>query len=352
MRLPIPPPRRGGRNSNRRHLIDQMNQRSKRAASIAASPKYPPARAARSASSASDALREPLPSREYDPRSAERAGRAGRGGGAGASCSQSGRTSATPFTRRLAAMERDGEIMRNRRDAICVVDKARSDRGRGAGPSGRIRFPGARRRRRRISSSARGEMHEGAARRPRGGARSPAPTGAAGPKARSSKCWSAPTSGSSGACAASTASLFVVPEDRRISQDFLVPPAETGGARAGAGGDGRDHRAARRSMCSRSGASSKCSATTPIPAWRSRSRCASTTLPHVFSPRGGTAVRSSFPTSVTDERPQGPRGSARPAARDDRRRDREGFRRRRLLRAARPARWRQGGFAWWWRSPT
>ena len=30
---------------------------------------------------------------------------------------------ARPFTRRLAAMEREGQIMRNRRDAICIVEK-------------------------------------------------------------------------------------------------------------------------------------------------------------------------------------------------------------------------------------
>ena len=34
------------------------------------------------------------------------------------------------FSRRLAAMERDGELMRNRRNAICVVAKLDLVRGR------------------------------------------------------------------------------------------------------------------------------------------------------------------------------------------------------------------------------
>ena len=49
------------------------------------------------------------------------------------------------------------------------------------------------------------------------------------------------------------------------------------GAKHGPGGDGRDHRAADASNAADRRASSRCSATTPTPAWRSRSRCASTT---------------------------------------------------------------------------
>ena len=70
---------------------------------------------------------------------------------------------------------------------------------------------------------------------------------------------------------------FVVAENRRINQDLLVPPGERGAAKAGRRRRRRDRRAADARSARRSPAWSKCSAATPIRAWRSRSRCASTT---------------------------------------------------------------------------
>ena len=65
-----------------------------------------------------------------------------------------------------------------------------------------------------------------------------------------------------------------------------MPAGRSGGAQAGPGRHRRDHRAAGEARAADRRASSKCSATTPIPAWRSRSRCASTTC------------RTSFPREV------------------------------------------------------
>ena len=78
--------------------------------------------------------------------------------------------------------------------------------------------------------------------------------------------------------------MFVVPENRRISQELLVPPGDGGQApkpgRSSSPKSSRSPHATR----SRSRASSKCSATTPTPAWKSRSRCASTICRTSFAP--------------------------------------------------------------------
>ena len=89
---------------------------------------------------------DPLPSREMILADAQGAGRSGQRRAAGATAAHRRPTSWKAFERRLGAMQRDGQIMRNRRDAICVVDQARSDHRHGAGPSRRLRLSGARRR--------------------------------------------------------------------------------------------------------------------------------------------------------------------------------------------------------------
>ena len=60
-------------------------------------------------------------------------------------------------------------------------------------------------------------------------------------------------------------------------------------------------------------------------------------LPFEFERRGEARRRSALARGGAPGRPQGPQGPHAPAARDDRRRDREGLRRRRVLRARRAA---------------
>ena len=56
------------------------------------------------------------------------------------------------FERRLGAMERDGQMMRNRKNAICVVEKLDLVKRQGAGASGWIRISSSRTRAERICS--------------------------------------------------------------------------------------------------------------------------------------------------------------------------------------------------------
>jgi hypothetical protein len=69
-------------------------------------------------------------------------------------------------------------------------------------------------------------------------------TAAAGRKARSSRCWSAPTTRLVGRVHNEHGVMFVVAENRRISQDILLAPGGKQKARGRAGGGGGDHRAA------------------------------------------------------------------------------------------------------------
>ena len=235
--------------------------------------------------------------------------------------------------------------MRNRRGAICVVDKLDLITRPRAGASRRLRIPGARRRRARHVSRAAGDG-EGAARRPRHGARvGRRPARPARGQDRRSAGARANTR-VVGRLHVEHGVLFVVAEDKRISQDFLVPPGEARDAQARAGGDGGDHRSSRPRRRSRWRAWSRCSATMPIPAWKSRSRCASTNCRTSFRRRGRASSAENCPNDVPKRTAAGA-GPARTAAGDDRRRDRARLRRRGVLRAATAA-----ASGWWWRSPT
>ena len=155
------------------------------------------------------------------------------------------------FDGRLAAMQRDGQLLVNRKGELCVVAKLDLITGTRAGPSGRLRLPRARRRRRRPLPVAARDA-QGAARRPRARRGASAPTGAAGPRARSSTCSSAPTATVVGRLYEERGIWFVVAENRRINQDLLVPPDERGSAKAGRRRRRRDRRAARRRSARRS----------------------------------------------------------------------------------------------------
>ncbi|MGZ8230481.1 MAG: ribonuclease R [Burkholderiales bacterium] len=132
------------------------------------------------------------------------------------------------FQRRLAAMERDGEIMRNRRNAICVVSKLDLIRGRvqghhdgfgflvrdDGGPDLFLPF---------------GEMQKvlhgdrvmarisGVDRRGR-------------PEGKIVEVLERAQQRVVGRVRSEHGVLIVVPEDKRISRDFLIPPDETSGA--------------------------------------------------------------------------------------------------------------------------
>ena len=100
--------------------------------------------------------------------------------------------------------------------------------------------------------------------------------------------------------------LFVQAEERRISHEFLVPADAAGGAQPGqvviveiVAQPSQARAAGRRAWW-------KCSATTPIPAWRSRSPCASTRCRTCF-PREAERLCESLP----DVGPgRGPRAAA------------------------------------------
>ena len=142
-----------------------------------------------------------------------------------------GRHQREEFSRRVAAMERNGEIMRNRRGAICVVAKLDLVRGRVQGHAdgfgflvrddgGPDLFLGPK------------EMHQvlhgdravcriaGADRRGR-------------PEGKIVEVLERSQQRVVGRLNRAHGILFVAPEDKRIAHEFLIPPDEARGARAG-----------------------------------------------------------------------------------------------------------------------
>jgi ribonuclease R len=149
------------------------------------------------------------------------------------------------FQRRLGAMQRDGQVMQNRRGDWLIPDKADLIRGRVEGHPDGYGFLvrdedgptcfSARRKWTRCCMATRSWRESSAS------------TVAAGRKARSSRCWSAPTNAVVGRVHNEHGVMFVVAENRRISQDILLAPPKKepqpeGAGRAGGGGG--DHRAA------------------------------------------------------------------------------------------------------------
>jgi ribonuclease R len=142
-----------------------------------------------------------------------------------------GRHQREGFSRRIAAMEREGEIMRNRRSAICVVAKLDLVRGRVQGHAdgfgflvrddgGPDLFLGPK------------EMHQvlhgdravcriaGADRRAR-------------PEGKIVEVLERGQQRVVGRLNRAHGILFVTPEDKRIAHEFLIPPDEARGAKAG-----------------------------------------------------------------------------------------------------------------------
>ncbi len=135
------------------------------------------------------------------------------------------------FRRRLRAMERDGQIMRNRKDAICVVDKLDLIKGKVQGHPDGFGFLVPEDGSADLMLSAR-EMHKvlhgdtvmarvaGADRRGRR-------------EAKIVEVLEHANARVVGRLYEDHGILFVVAENRRISQDILVAPGGAGGAKAG-----------------------------------------------------------------------------------------------------------------------
>ncbi len=135
------------------------------------------------------------------------------------------------LSRRLGAMERDGEIMRNRRNALCVVDKLDLVRGRVQGhPDGfgfLIRddggpdyFLGPKEMQKVLHGDRVMARQAGLDRRGR-------------PEGTIVEVLEHGQQRLVGRLKSEHGILIVIAEDKRISQDFLVPPGEDGGAKPG-----------------------------------------------------------------------------------------------------------------------
>ncbi len=135
------------------------------------------------------------------------------------------------FTRRIAAMERDGEIMRNRRNAICVVAKLDLVRGRVQGhpdgfgflvrdDGGPDLFLGPKQMREVLHGDRAVARISGVDRRGR-------------PEGSIVEVLERAQQRLVGRLRREHGILFVSAEDKRISHDFLVPPDGVGGATPG-----------------------------------------------------------------------------------------------------------------------
>lgn len=137
----------------------------------------------------------------------------------------------TAFGRRLRAMEREGEIIRNRRDAICVVDKLDLVRGRIQGHPDGYGFlvrdeggPDLFLDHKEMLKALHGDRvvarQSGVDRRGR-------------PEGKIVEVLEHAHKRLVGRLYVEHGVLFVIAEDKRISQDFAVPPSESGGAKPG-----------------------------------------------------------------------------------------------------------------------
>ena len=135
------------------------------------------------------------------------------------------------FSRRLSAMERDGEIMRNRRNAVCVVDKLDLIRGRVQGhpdgfgflipdSGGPDFFLGPKEMQKVLHGDRVMARQSGVDRRGR-------------PEGNIVEVLEHGQQRLVGRLKSEHGILIVVAEDKRVSQDFLVPPGEDGGATPG-----------------------------------------------------------------------------------------------------------------------
>ena len=141
------------------------------------------------------------------------------------------RTERNAFQRRLAAMERDGELMRNRSDAICLVAKLDLMRGVIHGhPDGYgffIREEGG-----PDLFLGPGEMQK-VLHGDRAMARITGTDRRGRPEGKIVEVLERAQRRVVGRLRNEQGALFVVPENKRINRDFLIPPGETSGAEPG-----------------------------------------------------------------------------------------------------------------------
>ena len=173
------------------------------------------------------------------------------------------------FERRLGAMERDGQIMRNRKNAICVVDKLDLVKGRVQGHPDGFGF---------LVRDGDGEdlfLHPGEMSKVLHGDRVVAREGGINARGRREghivEVLERANLKVVGRFLNEHGIGVVAPEDRRISQDILIPAGETA-APSPARSLLSKSSSSRSVMRNRWDESSRCSATTPIREWRSRSR--------------------------------------------------------------------------------
>ncbi len=138
---------------------------------------------------------------------------------------------ARPFTRRLGAMEREGQLMRNRRDDICVVEKLDLVAGRVQGhpdgfgflvrdDKGPDMFLGPDEMRKVLHGDRVMARIAGMDRRGR-------------PEGKIVEILERAKTSHVGRLQSRHGVFFVVAEDKRISQEFMVPPDQTGNAKPG-----------------------------------------------------------------------------------------------------------------------
>ena len=221
--------------------------------------------------------------------------------------------------------------MTNRKGELCVVAKLDLVTRHGAGPSRRLRLPRARRRRRRPLPRARARCTRccTAIARRRG---APAPTGAAGPKARSSTCSSAPTARSSAASTRSAASRSSSPRTGASTRTCWCRRTSAASAKAGevVVVEIVEQPSPQREAIARV---VEVLGSYTDPGMEIEIALRKHDLPHEFSPAAQQAGRASCRRTCAPRDREGRVDLTRAAARHHRRRDGEGLRRRRVLRA-------------------
>ena len=254
-----------------------------------------------------------------------------------------GRKEADAFARRLGAMERDGQILRNRKGAILVAGKLDVVRGRvEAHPDGYgfvVPDDGG-----ADLYLAPGEMRQvmhgdSVIVRPAGIDRRGRREG------RIVEVIERAHARIVGRLHIERGVAFVAAADRRIQHDIVIEPGATGGAKPG--------QIVTAELVVQPGLNVQ-----PIgrvievlgdfgdPGMEIEIALRKHELPFEFSP-AAKELAARLPRAVRSADLKGRKDLRGAAARDDRRRDGEGFRRRGLLRAGRAR-----AFAWWWRSPT
>ena len=214
------------------------------------------------------------------------------------------------FVGRLAAMERDGQLLRQPQGRALRRRQARPRHRHRAGPSRTASASSCPTTAAPTSSSSPREMHKVlhgdrvTARRDR---RRPARPARRRDRRRAR---ARQPHASSAGCYEERGIAFVVAENRRINQDLLVPPGRARQREVRRGRRRRDRRAARRRSARRSRASSRCSGSYTDPGHGDRDRAAQARPAARVLARRRKRRPASCRREVRDARPRGPRRPA------------------------------------------